>query len=84
LANSLEYLHGQMNDLREFIEHGSRAGIILLVPLLRQNWTYSFKHVDEELKEPQYNYRDAEQKARGRQRYINAWRARKENKETEQ
>jgi hypothetical protein len=82
LANSLEYLYGQMQDLRGFIEQGSPIGIKVLGQVFRENWTYSFRHVDEELKKPEYNYRNEQQKARARQHHIDAWKARQARKES--
>lgn len=73
LANSLEYLHGQMHQLREFVMQGSFAGVMLLAPVIRENWTYSFAHVDQELKLPRYNVRDEQKKRQAQQFYINRW-----------
>jgi hypothetical protein len=76
LANSLEYLHGQMNDLQEFVKRGSWVGVMLLAPVIRENWTISFKRVDQELLEPRYNWRNERQKAWAKRQVINAWKQR--------
>lgn len=78
LRNSMEYLFEQMDQLREHIKRGSYAGVILLAPVIRENWTYSFNRVDQELKEPEYNYRNEREKARARQHHIAMWKQRKQ------
>jgi hypothetical protein len=73
LSNSLEYLHEQMNRLREFVKQGSWVGVMLLAPVIRENWTISFARVDEALKLPRYNVRDEQKKLQAQQFYINQW-----------
>jgi hypothetical protein len=76
LCHSMEFLYGQMDQLRDHIKRGSWAGVKLLLPIITENCTYSFDRVEQELLEPRYHWRDEQQKRQAQQFYINAWKHR--------